>query len=138
MHKSSTCVPNRASLAILSPLGSSQICPLGAKERWELRTTTLGCNVSTFTFLTALVSVAATLAAIGLGYLAVWAWEQVMTSRRQEKHAGGSYASWISRLRPRSLRHPTMQTTPGDMERSGGEIENDINDAERRPLLDRG
>ncbi|KAL5356899.1 hypothetical protein BJX96DRAFT_133747 [Aspergillus floccosus] len=135
---SSTCVPNRASLAILSPLGSSQICPLGSKERWELRTTTLGCNVSTFTFLTASASVAATLATIGLGYLALWAWERVMAWWREEKHPGGSYASWISRMRPRSLQHSAMQTTPGDMERNGREIEDEINDAERRPLLDRG
>ncbi|KAL4894054.1 hypothetical protein BDV59DRAFT_21383 [Aspergillus ambiguus] len=133
---SSTCVPNRASLTILSPLGSSQICPLGSKERWELRTTTLGCNVSTITFLTAVVSVVATLAVIGLGYLVAWAWDRVMTLWKEDKPSGGS-CSWISRLRRRGSRPPTMQSVPGDMETSGGEIDDEIMDPERRPLLDR-
>ncbi|PLB43764.1 hypothetical protein P170DRAFT_480723 [Aspergillus steynii IBT 23096] len=65
----STCVPNSAHLPILAPLGSSQICPLGSKERWELRALPFGCNVSTITFLTAVGSVLSTLAAIALGML---------------------------------------------------------------------
>ncbi|PYH68186.1 uncharacterized protein BO88DRAFT_444459 [Aspergillus vadensis CBS 113365] len=69
---SSTCVPNPSLLPILSPLHSSQICPLGSKERWELRAIPFGCHVSTITFLTGVVGVLGTLAVLGLIALGVW------------------------------------------------------------------
>ncbi|RAK86053.1 hypothetical protein BO79DRAFT_271848 [Aspergillus costaricaensis CBS 115574] len=68
---SSTCVPNPSLLPILSPLHSSQICPLGSKERWELRAIPFGCHVSTTTFLTGVVGVLGTLAVLGLIALGV-------------------------------------------------------------------
>ncbi|KAJ5902200.1 hypothetical protein N7495_002728 [Penicillium taxi] len=69
---SSTCVPNPSRLSILSPLRSSQICPLGAKERWELRASPTGCNVSTLTVLACVGAVLGTLAIIILVFAAVW------------------------------------------------------------------
>ncbi|GAT29441.1 metallopeptidase Mip1 [Aspergillus luchuensis] len=70
--QSSTCVPNPSLLPILSPLHSSQICPLGSKERWELRAIPFGCYVSTTTFLTGVVGVLGTLAVLGLIALGGW------------------------------------------------------------------
>ncbi|KAJ5620465.1 hypothetical protein N7510_004449 [Penicillium lagena] len=70
---SSTCVPNPARLPIFSPIRSSHLCPLGSKERWELRAAPFGCNVSTLTVLSVLVAVLSSLALAGLVYLVVWA-----------------------------------------------------------------
>ncbi|KAF2276469.1 uncharacterized protein EI97DRAFT_494046 [Westerdykella ornata] len=58
---SNTCLPlpnTRFSrtLPLLSPLTHPNICAMGS-ERFELRTTGLGCQVSTITFLTALVTI---------------------------------------------------------------------------------
>ncbi|OJJ49762.1 hypothetical protein ASPZODRAFT_47209, partial [Penicilliopsis zonata CBS 506.65] len=69
---SSTCVPNRARLAIFAPLSSSQVCPLGSQERWELRALPLGCHVSTITVMTVLGTVCFILASLGLAVLSVW------------------------------------------------------------------
>jgi len=41
------------------------VCPWWS-ERWELRTRPLGCNVSTLTFLTSIVTILSTLFAIGV------------------------------------------------------------------------
>ncbi|KAL2380188.1 hypothetical protein BDBG_00223 [Blastomyces gilchristii SLH14081] len=68
---SSTCVPNRSLFPLLAPLTSSAICPLAARERWELRAAPLGCNVSTFTLLTGVVSVLGTLALVLVGWCGV-------------------------------------------------------------------
>ncbi|KAL1962716.1 hypothetical protein VTN77DRAFT_9260 [Rasamsonia byssochlamydoides] len=64
---SSTCVPNPSpNFPILAPLRNSDICPLGARERWELRARPFGCQVSTTTFLTAVGAVLGTLALVEL------------------------------------------------------------------------
>ncbi|OAX77807.1 hypothetical protein ACJ72_07889 [Emergomyces africanus] len=68
---SSTCVPNRSPIPLLAPLTSSSICPLASRERWELRATPLGCNVSTLTFLTNVFSVLATLLLVLVGWRVV-------------------------------------------------------------------
>ncbi|KAL1999390.1 hypothetical protein VTN02DRAFT_4588 [Thermoascus thermophilus] len=76
---SSACVPilhpssNQSSFphhlrlpGILTPIHNAHICPLGAPERWDLRTAPFGCAVSTMTLLTTVISVLGTLAAIGM------------------------------------------------------------------------
>ncbi|KAE8350999.1 hypothetical protein BDV28DRAFT_27816 [Aspergillus coremiiformis] len=89
----STCVPNPSRFPILAPLGSSKICPLGPKERWELRAMPFGCNVSTYSFLTAVVSVLGTLCAIALGYFAVWAVRRLRDAWGHGK-LGSEYTDW--------------------------------------------
>ena len=64
-------MPNLAGVPILAPITSDSICPLGPKERWELRCRPLGCAVSTTTLLTCVVSVVSTLAVLVLGWLLV-------------------------------------------------------------------
>ncbi|PGH01344.1 hypothetical protein GX51_05275 [Blastomyces parvus] len=68
---STTCVPNRAPFPLLAPLTTPAICPLAARERWELRAAPLGCNVSTLTFLTGVVSVLGTLVLVFVGWAVV-------------------------------------------------------------------
>jgi hypothetical protein len=65
-------VPNPARLPIFSPIRSSHLCPLGDKERWELRAAPFGCNVSTLTVLSVLVALVSSLVLIGLVCLVVW------------------------------------------------------------------
>ncbi|KAF9889756.1 hypothetical protein FE257_007062 [Aspergillus nanangensis] len=114
---SSTCVPNRSHLPILAPLGSSQICPLGSKERWELRAAPFGCNVSTTTFLATVVGVLGTLVAVALGCFVVWVWPRAKVWwKRDGKISGRYYVDWVS----------------GGFWRRGGGDEEDL---ERRPLL---
>ncbi|KAJ5082274.1 hypothetical protein N7532_011317 [Penicillium argentinense] len=69
---SSACVPNSAHLPILAPIHATQICPLGSKERWELRALPFGCNVSTMTFLSVVVAVVGTVALAGIGFAVYW------------------------------------------------------------------
>lgn len=63
--QSSTCLPlptdplSRA-FPLLSPIRYKNICALGP-ERFELRTAGLGCQVSTITFLTSIVTIFCTL-----------------------------------------------------------------------------
>ncbi|KAJ5975452.1 hypothetical protein N7481_009159, partial [Penicillium waksmanii] len=64
---SSACVPNAARLPILAPIRNAQICPLGSKERWELRTMPFGCNVSTLTFLSVVGTVVGLVGLVGMG-----------------------------------------------------------------------
>jgi hypothetical protein len=68
--QSSTCVPNTSRIHILAPIGNPDICPHWS-ERWELRTKPLGCQVSTITFFTCIVSVLAAFVVIGLVALGV-------------------------------------------------------------------
>ncbi|OAL04415.1 hypothetical protein IQ06DRAFT_214215 [Phaeosphaeriaceae sp. SRC1lsM3a] len=67
-----TCLPlpeDRLSRAfpLLSPIRHDSICALGS-ERFELRTAGLGCQVSTITFLTSIVTIFSTL----FGILVLW------------------------------------------------------------------
>ncbi|ORY66262.1 uncharacterized protein BCR38DRAFT_313518, partial [Pseudomassariella vexata] len=55
-----TCVPNSNRIPLLAPAEDKNVCPHWA-ERWEIRTRPLGCQVSTITTLTALVSIFSTL-----------------------------------------------------------------------------
>jgi hypothetical protein len=70
--QSSTCLPlptdplSRA-FPLLSPIRYKSICALGS-ERFELRTLGLGCQVSTITFLTSVITIFSTL----VGVLVLW------------------------------------------------------------------
>ncbi|KAI0596667.1 hypothetical protein F4775DRAFT_594168 [Biscogniauxia sp. FL1348] len=55
-----TCIPNSYRMPLLAPAWDENICPHWA-ERWEIRTRPLGCQVSTITTLTSLVTIASTL-----------------------------------------------------------------------------
>lgn len=56
-------MPNSYPIQLLAPAYDEDICPHWA-ERWEIRTHPLGCQVSTITTLTALVTIASTLAVV--------------------------------------------------------------------------
>ncbi|KAL2136257.1 hypothetical protein VTI74DRAFT_4690 [Chaetomium olivicolor] len=62
-----SCVPNTHPLPFLAPAYDEHICPHWS-ERWEIRTKPFGCNVSTVTSLSVVVSVLATLIVLGLGW----------------------------------------------------------------------
>jgi hypothetical protein len=62
---SASCVP---AANLLSPISKPLICPI-RDERFELRTNGLGCGCSTFTFLSIVVTVFATIVAL----LVAWA-----------------------------------------------------------------
>ncbi|KAJ5682200.1 hypothetical protein N7462_005365, partial [Penicillium macrosclerotiorum] len=95
---SATCVPNPARLPILAPLGSAQICPLGPKERWELRALPFGCNASTLTVLSIAVAILGTLAAIAVGSGVVYIaqgvrcrWKEAEYERLDDRGQGSAW-----------------------------------------------
>lgn len=68
---SQTCVPNtvfKYPFGILAPIRTDTICPLGWKERWELRARPFSCRCSSMTFVSVVVAVVATL----IGVLLIW------------------------------------------------------------------
>ncbi|KAI0173393.1 hypothetical protein GGR52DRAFT_384646 [Hypoxylon sp. FL1284] len=73
-----TCVPNSAKVPLLAPAWDENVCPHWA-ERWEIRTRPLGCQVSTITTLTALVTIASTLVFVLLFTLAVFGIRRLKT-----------------------------------------------------------
>ncbi|KAJ5314086.1 uncharacterized protein N7443_000970, partial [Penicillium atrosanguineum] len=83
---SSTCVPNTARLPILAPLRSTHICPLGAKERWELRALPFGCSVSTTTLLSTAVAALSTVALIGVVYLVIGIVQRARSRWKEAEH----------------------------------------------------
>ncbi|KAH6709387.1 hypothetical protein BKA61DRAFT_490453 [Leptodontidium sp. MPI-SDFR-AT-0119] len=87
---SGTCIPNPSHPALFAPFSNPDICPLWS-ERWELRTSALGCHVSTITFLTCIVSVLASFAvmgvAVGAFFFGRWmrgVWARRGTARGEE------------------------------------------------------
>lgn len=82
MLKSNTCIPARS---IFSPIQRPDICPL-ASERWELRTRTFGCNISTRNLLSIITAVVATLLVV-----AILAGVYVLYKRRQRRR---EWLSW--------------------------------------------
>ncbi|KXJ96001.1 hypothetical protein Micbo1qcDRAFT_30428 [Microdochium bolleyi] len=106
-----TCVPNRnKNLPFLAPAWDEDICPHWA-ERWELRTRPLGCQVSTITTLTSLVTIACTLTLVLLGFGTIFGVRQVSRwcGRRRirkgrsvqggdEDHVGAIHATGAARL----------------------------------------
>ncbi|KAJ5827160.1 hypothetical protein N7447_003923 [Penicillium robsamsonii] len=69
---SSTCVPNPSGVPIFAPFGSASICPLGSKERWELRARPFGCKASTLTVLSVMGAVLTTTVLGAVGVALVW------------------------------------------------------------------
>ncbi|EFR01542.1 hypothetical protein MGYG_04544 [Nannizzia gypsea CBS 118893] len=86
---SSTCVPNTSAFPLLAPLTNSSICPLGAKERWEIRTRPFGCAVSAASFLTCIVSVICTLVLVAAAYLAYQMWMAKKAEEEQQQQQDG-------------------------------------------------
>lgn len=131
---SGTCVPNYAQVPLLAPIFREDICPLAWRERLELRTRPFGCRVSTFTFLTGLISIVATLAGVLLLWLSVrlakWG------RRRWAKREEGWWKVWKWRRRPRwlaKLRWASRHQKGGAEQVQPPEA--DDTDAEARPLL---
>lgn len=64
---SSTCVPNTIynfPFQILAPIKDENICPLGWRERWELRAKPFSCRCSTMTLMSVVIAVPCTLAVV--------------------------------------------------------------------------
>ncbi|KAJ5767187.1 uncharacterized protein N7511_004803 [Penicillium nucicola] len=130
---SSTCVPNTARIPILAPIGSETICPLGSKERWELRALPLGCHASTLTVLSVLIAILGTGAVGGVVLGVVWLvqrvrrhWKETESDRvsdGENSHGGYSGVLGIGTF---------LALFPGKGRLM--EIE-DGSDAETRPLL---
>ncbi|KAJ5798881.1 uncharacterized protein N7503_006386 [Penicillium pulvis] len=104
---SSTCVPNPGRFPILAPIGSDQICPLGSKERWELRARPLGCNASTLNVLSVIISISGTLALFAIVVLIVWLVKRLRRRLKQTEYErlgdGPSDSSWLGWLDMASL-----------------------------------
>ncbi|KAE9381329.1 hypothetical protein N431DRAFT_3780 [Stipitochalara longipes BDJ] len=95
---SMTCIPNLSRPQILAPITNADICPLWS-ERWEVRTSGLGCHVSTITLLTCVVSVLSTFLVMGLVVLGfrVVRWVGAKWKMREEgwwKFWRGYKAGW--------------------------------------------
>ena len=73
------------------PAYDENVCPHWA-ERWELRTRPLGCQVSTITTLTSLVTIASTLLAVLLGFLAALGARRLRAYAAA--HPGGRWQLW--------------------------------------------
>ena len=68
---SQTCVPNevfRWPFSILAPIKNENVCPLGWRERWEMRSKPFSCRCSSMTFVSVVVAVLSTL----VGVLLLW------------------------------------------------------------------
>ncbi|KAK0668274.1 hypothetical protein QBC41DRAFT_124574 [Cercophora samala] len=70
-----SCTPNTHALPLLAPISQPDICPHWS-ERWEVRSQPFGCNVSTITALSVLISILST---ILLGLLV---WISIVVYRR--------------------------------------------------------
>jgi hypothetical protein len=140
--QSATCVPNPSlRFPILAPLRDADICPLGERERWELRTRPLGCQVSTLTLLSTLTAVLGSLflvqmiiALVVLGKKIVrccggYRRRRRMEERRQSLSAGRAPGkrTWLLVIFPR-------WDGAGRDEEGGGGVHVD----ERSPLLGTG
>ncbi|KAH6690399.1 hypothetical protein F5X68DRAFT_69650 [Plectosphaerella plurivora] len=79
------CVPNAYPVPLLAPAYDEQICPHWA-ERWEIRSQPLGCQVSTITSLTSIVTIGSTLVFIALIHLTFLL---VRWTLRRKNRAGG-------------------------------------------------
>ncbi|KAH9882633.1 hypothetical protein J1614_000869 [Plenodomus biglobosus] len=101
---SGTCLPlprdpmSRA-FPLLSPIRHKTICALSS-ERFELRTSGLGCQVSTITFLTSLVTIVCTILGVAVLYGLVKFFRAVGRALRAQRggyvlHEDGSGETWV-------------------------------------------
>lgn len=137
-------MPNSARIPILAPIHATQICPLGLKERWELRALPFGCNVSTLTFLSIVVAVVGMVALIGIGLVVFWFVRSVRRRWKEsdyERLDDGQSAWW------RFIDFPVLGSLAGLFfgqsdgqgqisTQNAGEEGQDQNDRETRPLLE--
>ena len=135
-------MPNPSRVPIFAPFGSENICPLGAKERWELRALPFGCHASTLTVVAVMSAVLAILAlgVVGVGLLWLvrrtrWRWKETeyeraeRAERADEEEQGSSrWRGWIWGLVSLASLFPQS----GRIE-SHTEAEEDV---ETRPLLE--
>ncbi|KAI2473641.1 hypothetical protein F4781DRAFT_139816 [Annulohypoxylon bovei var. microspora] len=122
-----TCVPNSANIPFLAPAWDENVCPHWA-ERWEIRTRPLGCQVSTITTLTSLVTIASTLVLILIVALAVWS---VRKLREYGKNPG-----WrVSRIDWKRLAVRWRAKVGGIGVNANTQESRDERDGEREPLL---
>lgn len=115
---------------ILAPIRSAGICPLGSKERWELRAQPFGCYASTFTVLSVIVTVLGLLTFGGLGVALVWCVRQAQRRWKDSEYEGIDSSRWrdIGILVSFVSLFPRPESRQGDTEH--GE------NAETRPLLE--
>ena len=122
---SQTCVPNdrlRWPFGLLSPIRDENVCPLGWRERWEMRAKPFSCRCSTMTLISVVVSVLSTLAGVMLLWLLVGLVR--CSIKRWKKRQPGWWKIHHYRWRPRiSTFIPQMFKSPA------------ATDQERQPLL---
>ncbi|KAF1997004.1 hypothetical protein P154DRAFT_442115 [Amniculicola lignicola CBS 123094] len=134
---SSTCLPlpldplSRA-FPLLSPMGYKFICAMGP-ERFELRTSGLGCQVSTITFLTSLVTIFCTIGGLFILYALIKLFKWIAFAVRARK--GGwvvygdgrqgvwrrkneTWGAWWRRMRERPREEEVLVLDGGSPERS--------------------
>lgn len=108
-------MPNNHTIQALAPAYDENVCPHWA-ERWEIRTRPLGCQVSTITSLTSIISIASTLVVLSIILFLTWAFFRL---RRHHKQAEpGWWRLWkIDRFPWTAHREPE----PGSGGESAGE-----------------
>lgn len=126
-------MPNTARVPIFAPIGSESICPLGSKERWELRALPLGCHASTLTVLSVMIAVLGTVAFGGVVFGIVWLvqcvkrrWKETEYDRVSDRESGDDRKPWDLGI------GSFLALFPG--KGRGTEVE-DGEEAETRPLL---
>lgn len=100
--KSWACVPNNYTVPALAPAYDEDICPHWA-ERWEIRTRPLGCQVSTITGLTSLVSIASTIALALIIMFLLYCFRRVRTYHQQQPAGWWKVWKWDWRTRAAGL-----------------------------------
>ncbi|KAF2650493.1 hypothetical protein K491DRAFT_608700 [Lophiostoma macrostomum CBS 122681] len=134
---SSTCLPlprdplSRA-FPLLSPIRYRFICALGP-ERFELRTSGLGCQVSTITFLTSIVTIFCTIGGLIVLYGLIKLVQGIAFAARARKggwvvngdgsedvwiRRGESWGKWWRRVRGREREEEILMIDGGTSERS--------------------
>lgn len=115
------------------PVGSAYICPLGSKERWELRAQPLGCNASTLTVLSVFVAVLGTLTLGGMGAILVWFVGRIRHRWKEAEYEGLDPSKW----RDLGVLASFVSVFPrwGRSQRRS-EVDDDAESAETRPLLE--
>ncbi|PNH44128.1 hypothetical protein VD0004_g3508 [Verticillium dahliae] len=86
------CVPNSYPIPLLAPAYDEGICPY-REERWEMRTRPLGCQVSTVTGLTGVISIASTLVFLLLAVAAVFACRRAWRWGKAGRHRWNRFRS---------------------------------------------
>lgn len=127
---SQACVPNSQHgtlIPILAPIRNEDICPLGWRERWELRSRPFGCRCSTMTFMSVVVAVLSTM----IGIFLIWSMVNLGKWAVRKWRKRGKEWWRVDRIRLKIHRFPgwpNRQALPQEQA-------DDREDTERRPLL---